>query len=208
MKRKLPLLTEQSFATLRHTRIQLATEFETQTKLQVQEAGGKISCKSGCANCCYHPVLITAIEGVLLYRWLASHGRWTPSLRASLKEHADKTRDLNHSVWFLSAIPCPLLGKDAMCSAYEGRPFQCRATFSFGNPGDCHPHRIDDAKLVDRQEAMAKYHSIQAKIAKKHGLQMVILPLSAAILLGERISSGELDLEEADLEVLRTLVEA
>lgn len=207
-RRRLPLVTEQSLATLRFVRTQLASDFDRE--LQDAAADGKLrlSCRVGCANCCYHPVMITAIEGALLYRHIAERGRWTPSFQQRVREHATKTRDLPMAVWFLSAIPCPLLDdKTKKCTAYEGRPFACRATYAFGDPDDCHPHRIEKAGLVNRKEVTSQYHTEQTKIASKHGLQMVVMPLSAALLLGEKIINGEVDLEDSDVSILRDYME-
>jgi hypothetical protein len=149
-------------------------------------------------------VLITALEGVLLYRWLASHGRWTPSFQARIREHASKTKDLAFEVWFLSVLPCPLLDETTKrCTAYAARPYLCRVTYSLGAPEKCHPHKIEQSGLVNKQAVVKTFHSEQSKIVKKHGLQMVLMPLSTAILIGEKIHTGQIELEAADIEILR-----
>lgn len=203
-RRRLPLVTEQSLAQLRQIRTQLSTDFERELLQQTREAKVSLTCRAGCANCCHHPVLISAIEGTLIYRWLAERGRWTPSLRARLKEHAEKTKDLPFEVWFLSVIPCPLLDeKTSRCSAYQARPYPCRVTYSIGDSENCHPHKIDETGLVNKREVMATYHREQNQVARKHGLQMVLIPLSMAVLLGERVVKGEIELDDTDREVLR-----
>lgn len=203
-KRKLPLLVEHTLSTLRFARSQISVEFDRELRLKLDEAGAGVACREGCANCCYHPMLITALEGLQLYQWLTEHGRWTPSVRNRVREHAETTKDLPQAVWFLSLIPCPLLDTTKFtCTAYEGRPFTCRVTYSAGDPNDCHPHRIEDSGTINKQLVLAKFHGAQAQAARKFGLHMIVMPLSMAVLLGERIAKGEVDLENADAEIIR-----
>ncbi len=203
-RRSLPLVAEQSLGNLRRIRTQLSTDFDRELQTQTLSGKGSITCRAGCSNCCYHPVLITALEGVLLYRWLAEHGRWTPSVQAQIKAHADSTKDLDFSVWFLSIIACPLLDeKTKRCTAYSARPYTCRVTYSLGDPENCHPHRIEKTGLVNKQEVMASYHREQDKIVSRHKLKMVLMPISLAIIIGEKIVRGEIDLEAADMTTLQ-----
>lgn len=203
VRRRLPLVTEQSLAALRRTRAQLSSDFDRELFGTLGVSNLAVSCRVGCSNCCYHPVLITAMEGALLYQWLAERGRWTPSLQAKIKEHADRTRDLSYEVWFLSMVPCPMLDETTRkCTVYEGRPYACRVTYSLGDPDKCHPHRIGESGIVNKQEVMLTYHREQSKVARKHGLQMVLMPISLALRIGERIVNGKLDLESADLAIL------
>jgi Fe-S-cluster containining protein len=203
-RRRLPLVAEQTLGNVRRVRAQLAGDFERELQQAARNAGTKTSCRAGCANCCFHPVLITALEGVLMYRWLAEHGRWTPSVQARIREHSETTRDLEFSVWFLSVIACPMLDeKTKRCTIYAARPHTCRVTFAFGDPDNCHPHRIEQSGLVNKAEVVGAYHREQAKIIKRHGLRVVLMPISMAILMGEKIVSGEIELEGADLAALR-----
>jgi len=102
-------------------------------------------------------------------------------------------------MWFMSMIPCPLLDeKTKKCTAYEGRPFQCRATYSTSPSMYCHPHEILQTGIVDRQTAMSKFHVEEVKAMRRHGLVLFLMPLSVAVLMGERVASGELRLEDAE----------
>ena len=207
-RRRLPLIVEQSLASVRHTRSQLAESFERELRMAANEAKTSITCREGCSNCCYHPVHITALEGALLYRYLADNGRWTPSVQERIRAHAERTRDLPYEVWFLSVIPCPLLDeKTKKCTAYKGRPFFCRATFALGDPDLCHPHKIEETEMVPRDRMVAAFHNEQAKVMRKHQLTTIIMPLSVAVLMGEKIVNGTIDLEQADVEVLREYAE-
>lgn len=204
MKRRLPLLVEKSLSELKSIRAQSADSFHREVFRHALDAGLKINCKSGCSNCCYHPVLLSVFEGILLYRWLRQHNRWTTTLQTALQNHAVKTRDLPFELWFLSGIACPLLDeRTRKCTAYEGRPAICRMTYSVGNPEDCHPTRIADSGIVNKQVPLSVYHKEQTKLASPHSISTVLVPLSLALLVGSKVDSGEVSAEGVDFALLR-----
>jgi Fe-S-cluster containining protein len=203
--RKLPILVEQSLGTLRALRAETTDAFERNLNDKLIEAGETLSCKKGCSNCCYHPVLISVLEGVALYRALVRAGKWSSS-KAAFRAHAEKTKDLAFGLWFLSMTPCPLLDeKTKQCKAYASRPAVCHVTVSTGDPDNCHPHSLQDSEMLNKQGALAGYHAKQADLTKKLRMSMFLLPLSLATLLGERVALGELDLENADIAVAKEI---
>jgi Fe-S-cluster containining protein len=203
-RRKLPLLVEHSLATVVSARVEVSTDFERKLRDEASKTGKPVSCESGCAHCCYHPIHITALEGAVLYRQLVARGRWTPSFQETIRVHAARTYDLPYELWLLSMMPCPLLDeKTAMCTAYDARPLVCRTTFSTGDPYNCHPHRITDSGLVSKREPVETFHARVRASIKRHGITMIIMPLSVALLIGEKIVTGEIDIEAADVEVLK-----
>ncbi len=200
-RRKLPVLTEHSLASVVTARVTLAAEFK-------ESIEGTISCRSGCSDCCYHPVQISISEGILLYRHLVSSGRWTPSFRATMEEHARTTRDLSYEVWLLSLIPCPLLDPGTKkCTVYSHRPFQCQVTYSTGDPYNCHPHRIMASGLVNRQKVMNDFNEQVIRAIRKHGITMINMPLSVAVLLGEKVVAGEFEMDGSDMATFRDYLE-
>lgn len=202
-RRKLPIFAEHSLADVASTRVELSTRFKEETQMK-----DGITCRPGCAHCCYHPVHLSVFEGVLLYRHLVATGRWTPSFKAKIAQHADTTRDLTYEIWLLSMIACPLLdGKTKRCSVYPMRPFACRVTYSNGDPHFCHPHRILSSGIVNKAEVTREFHARQQTAVRRHDLTMIIMPLSVALLIAERIENGEFDLEGADMAILREYVE-
>jgi Fe-S-cluster containining protein len=147
--------------------------------------------------------LVTIPEGILAYQTLAKKGLWTPSLRKRLEDHAERTWDLSPIVWHLSNIVCPLLEKDR-CSIYEARPFACRVTFSKGDPFYCHPHQLNaNAPMVPKREALEGFYAKQGRELRRHKLDVITLSLSKAILIGEKISNGEEEIEN----LLRMLIQ-
>ncbi len=186
MPRKLPLLTERSLAQMKADRIELSKSLDAKLPF--------VSCKPGCSACCSYPLYVSILEGMVLYRHLTEKGLWSPSLRKKLEQHADRTFDLTAEVWFMLDLPCPLLDK-GKCSAYAARPFTCRTLYARTDPKFCHPHRVVGAKYVPRDGLTAQFREAETKILARHRLSLLGMPLSRAILLGEKIVSGEIDLE-------------
>lgn len=195
--RKLPVFTERSLGDLQANRSEMAARHE----VKIRDA--TVMCTAGCASCCYHPVRISILEGVLLFKHLVEHGRWSPSFKTKLAEHAVTTGNLAMGIWLMSNIACPLLDGKNRCIGYEARPFNCRSTFSVGDPHYCHPHRIGEGTgIVSRVGALTEFHEKEEAILKRHGLWHLLMPISQALLLAEKILAGDVDLESADHEFL------
>lgn len=185
-RRKLPVLTERSLAQMRAERIGIASALNATLP--------EVSCKAGCSACCSHPIYISILEGIHLFRHLTSRGHWTPSMRRRLEQHAERTFDLPAEVWLLLDLPCPLLEK-GRCIAYADRPFTCHTLYATTDPKFCHPHRLPDARFVERTPATMMFRNAEARILATHRLALIGMPISKAILLAEKVISGEGDLE-------------
>lgn len=82
-------------------------------KEQLLSPDKKVSCKSGCAACCFQSVAISQAEAnILTGRPNGDH----PSEKA-----------------------CRFLNKDNLCSVYEDRPSSCRTANSILDPKQCEP---------------------------------------------------------------------
>lgn len=207
-KRLLPVLTERSISEARAVQIDLDHKFEREVRGQVSKDGKVITCTPGCASCCYHPIEISVLEGALMYRWLVLNGRWTSALKEKLQEAADKQYGVSYEVWLLSLTPCPMLTSDNLCGAYEARPFICRAYYSTGDPYFCHPHRLgENTELISRDAIVTKFHQELRRILKGHRIALSTMPIGAAILLGERLCKGDVDLESIDHILMKEYAE-
>lgn len=193
MRRRLPLFVEQSLQEMQAARISLADDFDRKIRGERM-----LSCGVKCAACCYHPVFVTILEAVPLYGALVSKGLWTPSLKERLRKHAEMVTGLSVQVWLLSKIACPLL-KDQRCTAYEARPLSCRVTIATGDPFYCDPQHLgDQSTIVEREEPVREFRARETDILRRHGLTPLHMPLSRAILMAERVCSGQLMLENID----------
>lgn len=198
---KLPVVVEHSVRSAEAARARLVTDFNKEILSETANNKTSVTCYRGCSSCCYHPVVITVLEGVSMYRWLSSSNRWTQALRQDLEAHHRKVVGLDFAVWMLSLIPCPFL-QGSVCSVHEGRPFQCRTTYSIGDPHYCHPHRFNEAtEMVQRSKLMRAQDAIEGPLMHKHQQTLVRIPMSSALLIGEKVCKGELDLEDTNFHI-------
>lgn len=103
----------------------------------------EIVCTKGCAACCTQNVLITAVEGELIHRFIRDQGKeeW---MAAKMQEKAVTKRvQMTTNSFAASCLqgddvipesygnekPCPFL-EDNCCSIYDVRPFSCRCFIS------------------------------------------------------------------------------
>lgn len=206
--RKLPVLVERSVREVDTLRTDLASKFEMKVRADVAEQGRTVTCTPGCASCCYHPVMISVLEGIMMYRWLQKRGKWTDKLKAKLKDAADKQYGAAFEVWLFSMIPCPLLDDKNLCSAYDVRPLICRSYYAVSDPQLCHPHRLGQGtEIIDRTAVTQSFHDRQAEILRDHRIQFSAMPIGTALLYAERVCSGELGIDGVDRELLKEYTE-
>lgn len=195
MKKKLPVLVESSVAQARVLRDGLGQTL----KIGI---GEKATCRKGCAHCCYHPVVASILEGVLLYKKLKDSGLWTPSFKQKLEAHFALVVGLEPEIWTTSGIPCPLLTEQRTCSAYEARPILCQTMISLGDPEACTPSRFSIfGPLANRQAEITTYYKKEKKLLKSLGLAHNRLPISLAVLLGADLIEWRLDISEVDRQM-------
>lgn len=194
MRRKLPLFAERSVHQMQADRIELADTFARTV------VGHKsVTCTVGCSACCHHPLIITVLEAIPLFGSLVEHGHWTPSFKEKLVKNSSLTSGLRFEVWLLSKIPCPVLDKNNRCMGYDERPFMCRATLATGDPYYCDPQRISpETTIAPRGDFPLQFVERESALLKKHGLSHLLMPVSRALLLAERVCNGSLTLESAD----------
>ena len=87
-----------------------------------------LACKKGCSTCCSRPVVATAPSVLRLATWLRA--RLRPEQLGELLRRVAAIDDVTHGKTMTPKerppTPCALL-VDGACSAYEVRPFVCRA---------------------------------------------------------------------------------
>lgn len=201
--RRLPVIAERSIADVKAFRI------EAEQRYHRSMVTGEIrpTCTKGCAYCCRHPFLMSVAEGVLLYRWLLEHGLWTSGLRKRVEEARDRVLGLAFDMWLLSDLACPLL-QDETCSAYEGRPLRCRILYSVGDPTMCRTNELGVATpLLPNADFLIGFSMRSQKALRQAGLpEGHMMPLPEALLLGEAVSTGKIDLSAADLQHIKDLL--
>jgi len=176
-KTKLPIITEQAIARCRTTKNDLSSEMKT-------KIGDETVCRKGCSHCCYHPILISVVEGVLLYWHLKNNGLWSKTLEFQLEQHTDQVKQLDLDIWLLSEIACPLLGKDNLCMGYSARPLICATTYSRALPDLCHSSNFsENTPWYDRSKALMAYYKVEQSVLQVLSNSTVMYPVSMAILI-------------------------
>lgn len=199
--RRLPLVTEKALASTRNKQAEISDDFLRRLDHEA------VTCRKGCHHCCYHPVAISLLEGALLYLGLKAQGLWTQELRNTCEERASLVTGLPPETWMLAKVQCPLL-REGICMSYNNRPLVCRTTFSTGLPELCDPHNFStDTPLVPRLEELTAFQAYERQLLR--GLATYrTMPLALAVLLGERVATGRLDLETSDAAILLKYLEA
>lgn len=202
MLKRLPMVTEKVLAEVRVGRETVSDELEQKVMLR------GTTCKKGCSHCCYHPVAASLLEGVLLYQHLKKTKKWTAFLKKEIDHVAHLTTGLPPETWMVAQIACPLL-KGGLCIGYEGRPFQCKTTWSTGDPDLCHPHRFSQhTPIISRLGEALRFQALERELLRKAGLHYRTVPLALALQLGERIATGDLELDDTEAEVLKEFLQA
>ncbi len=199
-RRKLPVLTEQAIGSVQAESASRGAAFE-----RLVRRDKKVSCHTGCSNCCYLPIEINLMEAIPIYREIVQKGRWTPAFVKSLQEHADKTTLLSPAVWVLMGLPCPLL-QDRRCTVYSVRPFHCRTMWATGDPFYCDgPNWGSKTTLVPKDEVMKDYLGYVELLAKQAGIASYTFPVSRALLIAEKIVQGSIDPNDVIREIVKDL---
>lgn len=199
MKYHLPIRVERTVRDAHIARTELATQCERELRSMEDAA---LTCEKGCHHCCHHPIIISLLEGITIFRWLAENELWTKALRTRFEGVSQQTLGLPIVVWLLSMIPCPLLSDKGLCQAYDARPFICRVTVSVRDPYFCHPHRLsEDTGLVPRSMAIDRLEAAEKPLRKRHAAGGLMLPFAQAVLYGEKICTGDLEFEDVALKL-------
>jgi len=200
MRRNLPIKADRCVQGAKAFRASQATEFQR----GLFERSGPVTCRKGCHHCCYNPIAISVLEGITIFQWLQDQRLWTTTLKEKFQEAQSSTLGLSIPVWLLSQIPCPLLDlEEGVCIAYGGRPLTCRITASTGDPYYCHPHRVVDAAgVVPRTDTLERVYAHEKTLLRLIHTHHSIIPLAAAVLLGEKISKGEISIEDYPQQVV------
>jgi hypothetical protein len=74
---------------------------------------------------------------------------------------------------------------------------------SLDNPDGCHPHNLgSSAGLLPYTDFSDDFNKREASLMRGIGLQRLVLPLSTAVLVGERFVGGDLDTDNLDQDMM------
>jgi Fe-S-cluster containining protein len=189
---KIPLEVEQAVGAMRVARDSVMAAY-TRRLVRLRS-----TCQRGCSYCCYWPVAISVLEGADIVLHLRRNRRWTSSMQEALTKAADVVTGLDYAIWLQSQTACVFLNKAGECSIYEARPLSCRTIASEGDPERCHPSRMAAAScIVPRTDDLAGFYGAEQAILKHAGAEFHTMPIPTAILVANRLCSGEFLLSQA-----------
>lgn len=100
------------------------------------------------------------------------------------------TKKVPANAWFKMDIKCPILDDDDLCSAYSVRPPVCAVHYAKSNPIVCSPSGFSNQKY-DPIDFSGEFTESRKKLNSTlagYGVLQMILPLSTALLMADRIS--------------------
>ncbi|MFN4088649.1 MAG: YkgJ family cysteine cluster protein, partial [Alphaproteobacteria bacterium] len=127
------------------------------------------ACRPACTFCCHQQVSATGAEILVLAARLAAlRPARRGQRRAAIRRALARTRGLDPVGRWRLREPCPLLGEDGLCTAYEDRPFGCRG-YASRDVGAC------------RQAFETAATSSPAEIPRPEGTRLGAVMLNAAL---------------------------
>jgi Fe-S-cluster containining protein len=168
----------------------------------LQQSGGAVSCRAGCAACCRQLVVVSPLEALAIERhvrtadrvqrrrWDEAHARHSQALsrRPSLMRRLQAFRaargylspeegDALEREYRAAQLPCPFLEKER-CTIYPARPFACREHFVLTPPELC----ARDPDAVRMPPTRFEFRAIASQVAEQClGLEDRLVPLYEAL---------------------------
>ena len=168
----------------------------------LQEAGGSVSCRVGCAACCRQLVVVSPLEAIAIERYVRSadrarRRRWEEALvrhsralsqRPSLMRGLQRFRaakgyltategDALEREYWAAQLPCPFLEKER-CTIYPARPFACREHFALTPSELCRT----DLDAVVTPPTRFEFRAIAGQVGEEcFGLPDRLIPLFEAV---------------------------
>lgn len=137
----------------------------------------KVSCRKGCAHCCYLFATATLPEGLLIAQKLLSSAdwkEWLPKLKAASLEHCFV--GVNKVTYFRKGLPCVFLGEGNLCQIYAERPAACRYHYVVSPPENCSHHAPENTRTgtLDTLAVEAEVWELSTALDKKLGFPVPI----------------------------------
>jgi Fe-S-cluster containining protein len=168
----------------------------------LQEGGGAVSCRAGCAACCRQFVVVSPLEALAVERhvrsaspaqrrrWEAAHARHRAALarqtsvmrrlaafRAARGYLPPEEGDTLEQEYWAAQIPCPFLEKER-CTIYPVRPFACREHFALTPAERC----AQDLDAVHTPPTRFEFRAIAGQVGEQcFGLEDQLVPLFEAV---------------------------
>jgi Fe-S-cluster containining protein len=150
-----------------------------------------VSCKTGCAGCCYLLTLVSLPEAVSIAEYFLSdkeRRNLIPLLMRSFWEQVQHIPPGNfkaiRQAYFQKKVPCTFLDEETkLCTIYPVRPGACRFHFVVSDPVLCQPERgIQSVGHVNTLGVEAQVLSEANRVSNQTKMPLFIAPLPVVML--------------------------
>lgn len=153
--------------------------------------GMSITCKAGCAGCCYLLALVSLPEAIAIAEHFLSdtqRRQLIPLLMRSFFEQAQAIppgpfKTIRES-YFAKKVPCTFLDTETkLCTIYSVRPSACRYHFVVTDPVLCQPESGNqEVARINTVEADARVLSEANRVSNQTKIPLFVAPLPVAML--------------------------
>ena len=173
---------------------------QLEPKLEEAAAQANVTCKKGCASCCYLQIYVSLPEAVALAEQIGKDPKHTAEVLKKCYEQLPKLNPDN-ALHFKQMLPCVLLDEETKtCTAYEARPTACRHHYVVSPASNCSPlaENTEIERLnLEKVDAFVLGESL--RVLKQHQLPALLAPIPVALLWAFRL------LAEGEVKFIDTL---
>lgn len=176
------------------------------------EVAGGVSCRKGCAHCCYLLTALTPTEGInIAERLLKDEARRSTFelLLEALRKNAlsSSFENLNRSTYFERGIRCAFLTESNECSIYSFRPSMCRYHLVISPPELCSPNAPRDVQTssIDLTMLEAEVWRLDQKF--RDSPVPIVAPISITVLWAMKFIVDQSDMDSDDGKRIKSLVD-
>lgn len=152
--------------------------------------GLNVSCKEGCASCCYLMVLVSLPEAVAIAAHIlgdVERRKQVPELSRKFWEQAKALEEGQfaqiRTQYFKKQIPCAFLDTEKKtCTVYDVRPPACRYHYVVSDPALCSPDSDANVQRVDTANTEDVCLSEANRVSKQTKLPLFVAPMPITML--------------------------
>lgn len=169
----------------------VSTYIDSEKMVAKVSEGLTLSCKQGCAGCCYQLVLASLPEAVAVAEYFLSNVQrrgLIPDIMRSLWAQLGSIEGANiaehRQNYFQKKQACVFLVEETkLCSIYPVRPAACRHHFVVSDPALCQPEAgMQEVGRVNASEAELQVLSEANRVSRQTKLPLYVGPFQVVLL--------------------------
>lgn len=147
----------------------------------------KVTCRPGCAACCYLQVPVSLPEAVAIVEPLIKDRQALARLVVRCYELIEKA-PMDRVEHFKAQLPCVFLGSDKRCTVYERRPDGCRTHLVVSPPENCAADAADPGVMrLDTVALTEEVMQESLRVLKQRQLPLLLAPMPVAVVWAVRL---------------------